>query len=282
MRYSTISALLGLAMLCMAVLVGCGGDDNNTPQSSSQAPTMASFTPEHGGAGTTVTLTGTNFTGTTAVKFNGKDAASFEVVDAGTITTVVPTNTATGSISVTTPNGTVSSTTSFMVAPTITSITPASGSTTGGTTVFITGANFFGATALKFGSMPATGFLVHSDTLITATSPALPAGQVTISVTTPSGTGTSGTKFTTVSRPMLASITPQSGPKDGGTTVTLTGADFTGATAVKFGNVPAASFIVDNDTSITAVSPAGTDPVAITIVTPYGDTTEQVYFTYIP
>ncbi len=67
-------------------------------------PTITSFTPSTAGSGATVTITGTNFTGTTVVSFGGASASSFTVVSATSITAVVGTG-ATGSISVTTPNG---------------------------------------------------------------------------------------------------------------------------------------------------------------------------------
>jgi len=69
------------------------------------APTTSSFTPTSAATGATVTITGTNFTGATAVKFGGTDASSFTVVSATSITAVVAAGT-TGTITVTTPGGT--------------------------------------------------------------------------------------------------------------------------------------------------------------------------------
>jgi hypothetical protein len=57
--------------------------------------------------------------------------------------------------------------------------------------------------------------------------------------------------------PFIASLTPNTGPAAGGTAVTITGRNFTGATAVRFGTANAASFTVDDDMQITAVSPPG-------------------------
>lgn len=74
-------------------------------------------------------------------------------------------------------------------APAISSIAPASGSISGGTVVTITGTNFNAASAVKFGSTPATGFTVDSDTQITATAPAgTVPGPVDLTVTTLAGT----------------------------------------------------------------------------------------------
>src|SRR6185437_15766225 len=66
----------------------------------------------------------------------------------------------------------------------------------------------------------------------------------------------------------VASVAPSSGPQPGGTTVTITGANFSEATAVSFGATPAASFTVNSASSITAVSPAGTGVVDVTVTTP--------------
>jgi hypothetical protein len=70
------------------------------------APTITSFTPMNGPTGTSVTITGTNFTGATAVKFNGVNASSFSVNGGGTtITCAVPAGPIGSIISVTTPIG---------------------------------------------------------------------------------------------------------------------------------------------------------------------------------
>ncbi len=73
--------------------------------------TITSFSPTSGGSGTSVTITGTNFTGTT-VKFGGTAAASFTVDSATQITAVVGSG-ATGKVTVTTPGGTATSTADF-------------------------------------------------------------------------------------------------------------------------------------------------------------------------
>jgi hypothetical protein len=69
--------------------------------------------------------------------------------------------------------------------------------------------------------------------------------------------------------PTVTAIAPDFGPVGGGATVTITGTDLASASAVKFGTVPAASFKVDSETQITAVSPASAtvDPVDVTVTT---------------
>ena len=58
--------------------------------------------------------------------------------------------------------------------------------------------------------------------------------------------------------PAVTGISPASGPESGGTTVTITGTDLTGATDVQFGDTSAINFTVDGPTQITATAPAGT------------------------
>ncbi len=74
-------------------------------------------------------------------------------------------------------------------APAITSITPDFGSVTGGTSVKITGTNLGGASAVKFGEVPATSFKAESETQITAVAPAgTTVGSVDVTATTLAGT----------------------------------------------------------------------------------------------
>ncbi|NDE17752.1 hypothetical protein EBZ80_22770 [bacterium] len=78
-------------------------------------PAITGISPTFGLGGTIVTITGTDFTGATAVRFNGVAAASFTVDSATTITATVPTSATTGPISVTTAGGAASSTGNFTV-----------------------------------------------------------------------------------------------------------------------------------------------------------------------
>jgi hypothetical protein len=55
--------------------------------------------------------------------------------------------------------------------------------------------------------------------------------------------------------PFIAGLDPDTGPAAGGTTVTITGRNFTRATAVRFGANNATTFTVNSDTEISAVGP---------------------------
>ena len=107
------------------------------------------------------------------------------------ITAIAPAGTGIRDVTVTTPSGTSASSRAdlytYIPAPTVTGVSPASGPESGGTTVTITGSDLSAATDVDFGSTPATSFNVDRATQITATAPA-GSGTVDITVTTPSGT----------------------------------------------------------------------------------------------
>lgn len=85
--------------------------------------------------------------------------------------------------------------------------------------------------------------------------------------------------------PFISSLNPNSGFTSGGNTVIITGGDFTETTSVLFGSTPATSFVVNSDTSITAIAPPGSAGVVdVTIVTTHGTSfiMPADRFTYIP
>ena len=258
---------------------------NNTANSSVHTftivgpPTVTFASPFNGPTtgGTSVVITGTNFSGATAVNFGGTTAA-FTVNSATQITATAPSGSSGAvDITVTTAGGTsaVSGSDKFFyfVPPTVTSISPTSGPAAGGTSVVITGTNFSGATgqAVKFGGVSALSFTVNSDTQITATAPAN-NGIADVTVTTPGGTSSAsaGDKFTYLPAPVVTSVSPNSGLSSGGATVTIAGNQFSGVTAVTFGTTAATSFTVNSTSSITATVPAGTGLVDVRVTSAGG------------
>jgi PKD repeat protein len=123
------------------------------------------------------------------------------------ITDVVVDSESQGAITTYTFNNVVAAHTisvSFAInAPTFTSVTPASGPTTGGTAVTITGTNLTGATVVTFGGTPATGITVVNTNTITATTQANAAGVVNVVVTTPGGTATGPNAYSYVTPPTV-------------------------------------------------------------------------------
>jgi hypothetical protein len=207
-------------------------------------------------------------------------ATGVTVVSDTQITATAPAHSAgLAEVTVITPGGTSSTNGTgndytYVAAPTVTALSPNSGPIGGSTSVTITGTNLSGATGVKFGGVAATNVYVVSSTTVTCKSPANPAGKVDVTVTTPGGTsstGGTGNDYTYVAAPTVTAISPSTGPTTGSTSVAITGTNFTGATAVKFGGVAAKSFHVNSDTSITAVSPAhAVGKVDVTVTTPGG------------
>lgn len=168
------------------------------------------------------------------------------------------------------------------VGPAITDCDPATGTTHGGTAVTLTGSGFTGATGATFDGDAATGFSVDSDTEITCTTPANPAGAVDVVVQHGDGDATLTDGFTYVTpAPTLSSIDPTSGTVAGGTEVTLTGVDLTDTSGVTFGGDAATSVTVVNDTTVTCVTPAhAAGAVDVVLTTPGGSDTLVGGFTF--
>jgi len=113
---------------------------NAAKWASIPSPVITSFTPTTASTGITVTISGSNFTGATAVSFGATAATSFTVVNANTVTAVVGAG-ASGSVSVTTPGGTASLagfTYCTLVTPSVTISRNSSGSVCAGTSVTFT------------------------------------------------------------------------------------------------------------------------------------------------
>ena len=227
-----------------------------------------------GKVGNTVELLGQGFTGTTGVSFDGIPA-TFKNLSDTYMTATVPAGALTGTVTVTTFTGSMASNRAFLVLPIIKSFTPGSGSV--GSQVTITGISLTQTARVTIGGRSAA-FTVNSDTQITAT---VPAGALTgqkITVTTTGGATASAGTFAVV--PLVKIFTPTSGPV--GTSVTIKGYSFTGATVVTFGGVAATSYSVINDNQVDALVPAGAVTGPIGVTTPGGTGVSATNFTVTP
>jgi large repetitive protein len=284
----TVDSPAGTGTVDVTVTTPSGTSSTSPDDLFTYGPTVSMLSPAFGPAagGTSVTITGTDFTGATAVDFGTNPATSFTVVSGTSITAESPAGTSAVDVTVTTPSGVspISPADVFTYAPTVSAVDPTHGPAAGDTLVTITGTGFTGATAVDFGTAPATNLTVVSDTSLTVDSPA-GTGTVDVTVTTPSGTSATSShdQFTYVAAPVISGLNPTLGPEVGGTVVTITGTGFTGATAVDFGTTPATSFTVVSATSITAASPAGTGTVDVTVTTAGGPsaTVPADRFTYV-
>ena len=174
-----------------------GSEDQYTylGQEEVQGPSVTSVSPDGGPAagGTEVTISGSGFTGATAVRFGAVAATSFTVSSDREIVAVAPAGSDTVDVTVTTPAGSSarggSARFTYQVQgtlPAVTGLSPNSGPDYGDTQVIISGTGFTGAVDVRFGDSRAF-FLVLSDTEIYAISPG-GNGAVHVRVTTPAGT----------------------------------------------------------------------------------------------
>jgi hypothetical protein len=262
----------------IAIATPAGTTDSTTPFTvvdDTPAPspaTISGVSPLSGPVGTAVTVTGSGFTGATAVAFNGTPG-SF-TVDADTqITATVPTGAASGPVTVVAPGGTVASASSFdvLATPAVSTIAPTSGAI--GATVAITGSALGGATDVRFNGTSAS-FTIDADTQITTWVP-LGATSGPITVVAPGGTTQSGGPFTVVPPPTISGFAPNAG--SAGSTVTITGSALAGASAVRFNGI-SAPFTVPDANHITAIVPVGATSGPISVTTAGGVATSPAAF----
>jgi hypothetical protein len=255
-------------------------------------PSVTSISPPSGptAGGNSVTITGTDLAGATDVEFGNTPATEVTVDSPTQITATAPAgSTGTVDVTVTTPGGTSPTSDAdeytYFAQPALTGVDPSSGPTAGGTVVTITGTDLTGATDVEFGSTPATDVIIDGPTQITATAPACSPGAVDLTVTTPGGTSptSDADQYTYFAQPAVTGLDPSSGPTGGGTVVTITGTELTGAADVEFGSIPAASFTYNSPTQITATAPAGSvGTVDVTVTSPGGTspTSDADQYTY--
>ena len=172
----------------------------------------------------------------------------------------------------------------YLITPVVTSISPNSGPTAGGTAVTITGDNYESGATVTFGGTSPTGVTVVSATNITATTPTRAKGAVDVVVTNPDTQfGTLSSGFTYLAPPTVTSMAPISGPTAGGTGVTLTGDDFQTGATVTLGGSAATGVTVVSATNITATTPAHAEGVvAVRVTNPDSQTGDLAgAFTYV-
>jgi hypothetical protein len=152
--------------------------------------------------------------------------------------------------------------------------------------VTISGTNLTGETSILIGGLSPTSVTINNPgtnaaTLTVITPSHATPGPVNVSVTTSaSATTTAGTAVaknlytydpvTGSTLPTVTSVSPNTGVPGGGTSVTITGTNFTNVTAVMFGATNAGFFTIVSTTSITARSPAGSGTVHVTVTTSTG------------
>jgi len=241
--------------------------------------------------GTTVTLTGKEFGSSGTVQFGGTSASSYTSRSDTRIVCVTPAHQA-GAVDVRVSDGYASHTKSSgftYIPPSISTISPTSGKSSGGTTVTITG-QYFGSSQgsgyVQFGGTSASSYTSWSDNQIVCVTPAHAAGTVNVAVMTSNGSsGTKPNAFTYIG-PTITSISPTTGLISGGTEVTISGTNFgsqQGSGRATFGGVEPTEYTSWSDTQIVCVTPAHEKGAVDVVVTDNDGSsdTKPAGFTYI-
>ena len=239
-------------------------------------PSVAKVTPNAGRAGTNVVVSGTNLLGASAVYFGSRASTSFTVQNNSNILATVPVGASTGLIRVVTPAGSAFSVTNFVVSPTLAGFSPAFGPV--GTAVTLTGINLNASTpTVQFNGVTAAKLNSVTSTQVVAV---VPAGATTgrISLSTTDGSDLSASPFF-----LPATVTGFSPTNTApGSRISITGQNLLGTTAVSFNGTPATSFVVTNNSSMSAVVPANLLTGPLVITTPAGAVSSSAPFYGVP
>jgi RHS repeat-associated protein len=211
-----------------AVIVTAGGIQSNTNiYFSVPPPLVTGISPTSGGAGTAVTVTGSDFgpsQGSSFIRVNGGPVLTVTSWSSTQIKGTVPANTTTGPVTITIDGVLSNPDVIFTTAdPIITGITPSSGPVT--TQVQINGSGFGatqGSSSIKINNTVALNVVTWSDSQITAIIPnTATTGPVQVTV---NGIRSNTNIYFTVPPPQVTSISPTGGV--GGTSVTVNGSGF--------------------------------------------------------
>jgi hypothetical protein len=144
---------------------------------------------------------------------------------------------------------------------------------------------FFGLgnRVMTSGPPAATNVLVVSDTSITATTPAGTAGTASVLVTTAAGTNVANTLYTYAApAPTVTGISPNSGTTLGGTSVTITGTNLAGASAVTIGGNACTPLSANSATSATCTTAAhAAGAVSVLVTTSGGTNAANTLYTFV-
>jgi len=276
---------------------------NNSFTVVAPPPVIGSVSPSEAAQGQTleVAIAGAYFTGATAVTITGTAVNSFTVHNDTQITVSITIGSVAGpgskDVSVTTAGGTVTFANGFAVVeeapappptPTISSASPSQGTQGRTLDVTISGANFTGATAVTISGITVNGFTVNSDTQVAANIyiPPITPGLKNVRVYTPGGTAVLYSSFTVLAAPpSISSVSPSQGSQGQTLNVAITGAYFTGATAVTISGATVNSFTVGSAAEITANISIAADAVPeakdVSVTAPGGTAVLQDGFTLL-
>ena len=175
----------------------------------------------------------------------------------------------------------------YRAQPVITSSLPIAGTTAGGNSIYIKGQAFWNVIAVQVGGITAV-MTNQTSKAVTVNAPVTTAGVKNIDVICQHGTVTATNAYTSFAFPTISSVSPTSGPRAGGTTVTITGTNFptpaqlgSGTVSVYIGAYPPTSVSVVSSTKITAVTAANPPGLnGVSVIEAFGNVNMPNAFTY--
>ncbi|MER0477540.1 IPT/TIG domain-containing protein [Streptomyces sp. Edi2] len=233
--------------------------------------------------GTPVTIIGEGLGNTTAVRFGGRPAASFTIVNDREIRAVSPLLVRDVSIDVTLGQRTTRTVGRFYYLPEslLTQISPVSGPLGGGGTLIVTGRGLITTISVHFGDVAVTPSSILDDQVTVTVPPAQTAGPVPVTVVTRSNSYGKAT-YTYVGPPHITSVTPSTGSTAGGDPVLIEGVELAFTQSVTIGGAVAAFGII-SPTRIAVVTPPADaqGPANVVVTTTGGTATAPGAFVYI-
>ena len=239
------------------------------------SPVITSITPVAGvyTGGTIVTITGTNFLPGATVTIGGTVCDIVGVASGTPVTCMTRAAPLPGakSLVLSNPDGRTGTYNYFNftgLSPTFTAVSPAQVPAAGGTTIQITGSNFYPGISVLISGTACTSLTLVSTGLMNCVVPALGVGLKTIQIIGHDFTNlTSATTLTYVSgpAPTVTVLAPNTGPLAGGNTITIFGSGFVTGTIATINAAPCTSTVFVSSTQLTCIVPAGNAATGVAI-----------------
>jgi hypothetical protein len=170
----------------------------------------------------------------------------------------------------------------YAAPPKLTAVAPSVGTTAGGTVITLQGSGFTGAKKITVRGIACSRFSVETPTSATCITPPGKVGTASVVVRTAGGANKVNQRFTYAAlAPQVTSVSPSSGTTAGGTSLTITGNNLTGATSILVGGKACASFGVISISSATCVTPSSSAGTAsVVVATANGTSSANTLYSY--
>jgi hypothetical protein len=263
------------------VVTVSGQSSQSNPQFSYDAPSVASISPATGPTtgGTVITISGSSFGVSGSVTLGGSACAIGDWTQSRIICTNPPGQGANVPLIVTVSGQSSQVNSQFSYnAPSVASISPATGPTTGGTVITISGSSFGVSGSVTLGGS-ACAIADWTQSRIICTNPPGQGANVPLVVTVSGQSSKANSQFS-YAPPTISSVTPSSGPTAGGTVLTLKGSDFGNNGVVLLGGAVCPTRTWSHN-MIVCTTPPGEGQLPLT-VTVAGQSSPAAFFSYYP